>query len=200
MQKGGVATIDPPDLSASTDEALVGLARAGDLQARDKLFGRWRDVAYRVSYRLLGSPDDAWDAVQDGFIKALRHLDEFDGRSLFKTWLFRIVTNSARDIGRKRGRRPTIRLADPSMGGPEPSMEDDPASDLHRADLRKKLDAALARLSPQIRESFVLFAEGEMSYKEIAECQGVPIGTIMSRLHFARGKLQKLLRESGAEW
>lgn len=200
MQPGGVTTIEPPGESACSDEDLVRRAREGDLEARDELFGRSRDLAYRIAVRLLGQSDDAWDAVQDGFIKAFLHLGEFDGRSRFRTWLLRIVTNAARDVGRRRGRRPTVRLGDSSTDGADPSFEHDPAQNLHTADLRRKLDAALARLSPQIRESFVLFAEGEMSYKEIAECQGVPIGTVMSRLHFARQKLQRMFDDpNGAE-
>lgn len=194
---GGAMTIEPPGPSSATDEALIERVRRGDAAAREELFGRSFQVSYRIAFRLLGQADDAMDAVQDGFFKAARHLNEFDGRSLFRTWLLRIVTNTARDLGRKRGRRPTVRLIDAQGEGPEMAFDEDPAAGLHRADLRRKLDAALARLSPAIRESFVLFAEGEMSYKEIAEVQGVPIGTIMSRLHFARQKLQKLIEESG---
>ena len=74
--------------------------------------------------------------------------------------------------------------------GLEPAVDDDPARGLHRADLRHALDAALARLSPKVRTTFVLFAEAGLSYKEIAEAQGVPIGTVMSRMNYARQKLQ----------
>lgn len=189
------------------DEALVELARAGDLEAREELFRRGREVAYRVAFRLLGNAEDAMDAVQDGFIKAFRNLDAFDGRSAFRTWLLRIVTNASHDLGRRKGRRPALRLTDLDADGAgpggsgtstvEPSVEDDPARGLQMADLRRTIDAALARLSPAIRETFVLFAEAELSYKEIAEAQGVPIGTVMSRLHYARQKLQAALE--GAE-
>ena len=186
-----------------SDEALVELARAGDLNAREELFRRGRDVAYRVAYRLLRNAEDAMDAVQDGFIKAFRNLDAFDGRSSFRTWLLRIVTNASHDLGRRKGRRPALRLTDldaegESSGGSgaalvEPSIEDDPSKGLHLNDLRHTIDAALERLSPAIRETFVLFAEAELSYKEIAELQGVPIGTVMSRLYYARQKLQTAL-------
>lgn len=186
------------------DEALVELARADDRDAREELFRRGRDVAYRVAFRLLRNPDDAMDAVQDGFIKAFRHLDAFDGRSAFRTWLLRIVTNAAYDLGRRKGRRPALRLADLDAEGSsapagssvaEPSIDDDPSLGLHRDDLRRALDAALSRLSPTIRETFVLSAEAGLSYKEIAEAQDVPIGTVMSRLYYARQKLQTLLRD-----
>lgn len=188
------------------DEALVELARAGDRDAREELFRRGRDVAYRVAFRLLRNPDDAMDAVQDGFIKAFRHLDAFDGRSAFRTWLLRIVTNAAYDLGRRKGRRPALRLADldadaDGSSAPagsslaEPSIDDDPSLGLHRDDLRRSLDDALSRLSPTIRETFILSAEAGLSYKEIAEAQDVPIGTVMSRIYNARQKLQALLQE-----
>jgi RNA polymerase sigma-70 factor (ECF subfamily) len=196
-------------VAAPDDEALVRRARQGDRPASEELFRRHRGVVYRVAYRLLGHEQDALDAVQDGLLKAFSGLGDFDGRSGFRTWLIRVVTNAAIDLGRKRGRRSTLKAGpagghgqgqgwrtagagrdDPYPGGPEPPVEDDPARGLHRDDLRRALDAALDRLSPKLRTTFVLFAEAGLSYKEIAEVQAVPIGTVMSRLHEARQKLQ----------
>jgi RNA polymerase sigma-70 factor (ECF subfamily) len=175
------------------DETLVDLARKGDRPAREELFRRHYGVACRVAQRLLGHEEDARDAVQEGFIKAVRHLDHFDGRSGFRTWLLRIVTNAALDAGRKRRRRASLRLDDGPSNGTDAAVDDDPARGLHRQDLRRALDAALNRLSPATRSTFVLFAEAELSYKEIAACQDVPVGTVMSRLHYARQKLQAYL-------
>jgi RNA polymerase sigma-70 factor (ECF subfamily) len=186
----------PAVAAVPDDETLVGLARQGSSPACQELFRRHRGVAYRVAYRLLGNEQDAEDAVQDGSIKAFSALGDFDGRSGFRTWLVRIVSNAAIDLGRKRGRRIVlgVELGHHHGNGqhrpPEPAAGDDPAVGLHRADLRRALDAALARLSPTVRTTFVLFAEAGLSYKEIAEAQGVPIGTVMSRLHYARQKLQ----------
>src|SRR2546428_13549426 len=73
-------------------------------------FSAYRGVAYRVAYRLLGNEADALDAVQDGFVKALTHLSSFQGRSAFKTWLLRVVSNAALDLGRQRGRREAFSL------------------------------------------------------------------------------------------
>lgn len=188
------------------DETLVRLARGGDRSACEVLFQRHRAVAFRVAYRLLGNEPDALDAVQDGLLKAFANLAEFDGRSGFRTWLVRVVSNAAIDLGRRRGRRAALGLGTgwgaagsdngdghrPEIG---PATEDDPARGLHRQDLRAALDAALARLGTPIRTAFVLFAEAELSYKEIAEFQNVPIGTVMSRIHAARHKLQALLED-----
>lgn len=175
------------------DEILVDRARRGDRSACEELFYRHRGAAFGIAYRLLGHEQDAQDAVQDGLVKAIAHLRDFDGRSGFRTWLLRIVTNAALDVGRKRKRRPTVTLGDGSTNGVEPSRLEDPAHGLYRQDLRRVLDAALARLSPSARTTFVLFAEAGMSYKEIAETLEIPIGTVMSRLNHARMKLQSFL-------
>jgi RNA polymerase sigma-70 factor (ECF subfamily) len=177
----------------SSDETLVQLARGGDRSAREELFHRHWGIAYRVAYRLLGNEQDALDAVQDGFLKAVTHLDDFQGRSGFQTWLMRIVTHAALDLGRKRGRRSTLTLTGHDDNPNDPACEDDPAQGLHRKDLRRVIDAALDRLTPKIRATFVLFAEAEMSYEEIARTLEIPIGTVMSRINAARQKLQRLL-------
>src|SRR5215211_2721756 len=109
------------------DETLVDLARTGDPPAREELYHRHFEVAYRVAYRLLGNEQDALDAVQDGFLKAVVHLGDFDGRSGFRTWLLRIVTNAALDSGRRRRRRPALRLADVEGDDTEVVVQDDPS-------------------------------------------------------------------------
>ena len=179
----------------ATDESLVQLARSGDRSAQEELFRRHWSTAYRVAYRLLGNDQDAQDATQECMIKALSHLDDFDGRSGFRTWLLRIVTNAAFDAGRRRKRRATVGLGAPEgeAGGFEPAVDDDPALALRRQDLRKALDDALDRIPPKQRQTFVLFAEAGLSYLEIAEVQEIAIGTVMSRIYNARIKLQSYL-------
>jgi RNA polymerase sigma-70 factor (ECF subfamily) len=176
-----------------TDEQLVTLARDGDSAARQELFQRHYDIAYRVALRFLGHQHEAEDALQDGMIKALVHLRDFDGRSGFRTWLLKVVSNSALDAVRKRRRRPTIPLGDSEIGGVEPAIDDDPTLGLRRKDLDLLLRNALDSLSPENRLTFVLFAEGGCSYKEIAAILKKPAGTVMSRIHYARQKLQAQL-------
>src|SRR5881409_830616 len=93
-----------------SDEQLLGRFAAGERQALEELFRRYRQPAFRVAYRLLGNEADALDAVQEGFVKALTHLHGFQGRSSFKTWLLRVVSNAALDLGRQRGRREVLSL------------------------------------------------------------------------------------------
>ena len=171
------------------DETLVRQARAGDRSACEELFQRHRSDSYRCAYRLLGHEQDALDVVQEAMLKAFSALTDFDGRSGFSTWLLRIVTNTAYDSGRKRKRRANGRGGD-ELVGHEPAGSEDPARNLHQEDQRQVINQALGRLSPTLRETFVLFAELGFSYKEIAELQDVKIGTVMSRIFAAREKLK----------
>ncbi|MCU0703478.1 MAG: RNA polymerase sigma factor [Fimbriiglobus sp.] len=178
-----------------SDEVLVRRIARGDPDALNLLFRRHRGVAFRVAYRLLGNEADALDAVQDGFVNALTHLDRFGGRSSFKTWLLKIVCNAALDLGRSRRRR------DVRFGGPSaddlPTVpdfrENEPDQGLWRADLRELLVAALAELPEPQRQAFVLHVEGGLTYQEVAESLGIAVGTVMSRLFYARQRLRESL-------
>jgi RNA polymerase sigma-70 factor (ECF subfamily) len=179
-----------------SDEQLLACHAQGERAALEELFQRYRLAAYRVAYRLLGHEADALDAVQEGFVRALTHLDGFQGRSSFKTWLLRVVTNAALDLGRQRGRREALHLN--AMGrserdGPPLLAPDESTSGLERSELRHALDEALATLSDAQRETFVLHADAELSYREVADVLGISIGTVMSRLFYARQKLRAIL-------
>src|ERR1700682_4509799 len=93
-----------------SDEHLLACHAQGERAALEELFRRYRLLAYRVAYRLLGHEADAMDAVQEGFVKALTHLHSFGKRSSFKTCLLRVVSNAALDLGRRRARRVTLNL------------------------------------------------------------------------------------------
>lgn len=178
------------------DEALLSHAARGCKDALDELFRRYRLVAYRVAYRLLSNEADALDAVQEAFVKALTHLPSFQGRSSFKTWLLRVVSNASLDLGRQRGRREALSmdaLGQKNREELEPLIEPEPGRELERADLRHKLQQVLAQLPLAQRRTFVLHAEAELSYREVAEVLGISIGTVMSRLYYARQKLRALM-------
>jgi len=192
-----VATIPPCCRSAPpSDEQLLTCYAEGRRDALDELFRRYRLASYRVAYRLLGHEADALDAVQDGFIKALTHLAGFQGRSSFKTWLLRVVSNAALDLGRQRGRRETLSIeaSNPGDGdGVQPLTPDLTALGMERQDLRRLLNEALATLPEVQRRTFVLHTDGELSYREVAEVMDISIGTVMSRLYYARQKLRTYL-------
>ena len=185
-----VIALCPP---APSDELLLERFAAGERTALEELFRRYRQPAYRVAFRLLGNEPDALDALQEGFIKALTHLSGFQGRSSFKTWLLRVVSNAALDLGRQRGRREILSL-DAARPGEATDARlltpDDAARGMEQADLRTLLDEALAYLSEAQRQTFVLHADAGLSYREVADATGVSIGTVMSRLFYARQKLR----------
>jgi RNA polymerase sigma-70 factor (ECF subfamily) len=178
-----------------SDDQLLARYAAGDRAALEELFRRYRLPAYQVAYRLLGHEADALDAVQEGFIKALTHLKSFQGRSAFKTWLMRVVSNAALDLGRQRGRREVVSLdrkgAEKANG--HPAAPEDPARGLEQEDLRRLLQQALGSLPEAQRRTFVLHADGGLSYREVAEALGISIGTVMSRLYYARQRLRAYL-------
>jgi RNA polymerase sigma-70 factor (ECF subfamily) len=181
-----------------SDDELLERFAAGQATALEELFCRYRQPAYRVAYRLLGNEADALDAVQEGFVKALTHLGGFQGRSSFKTWLLRVVSNASLDLGRQRGRRETMSLDGRSAGEAVHARlltMDETSQGLDRADLRAILDQALALLSPVQRQTFVLYAEAGLSYREISEVMGTSIGTVMSRLYYARQKLRAYMND-----
>jgi RNA polymerase sigma-70 factor (ECF subfamily) len=191
-----VTVTSVPVAPVPSDTALLERFARGERSALDELFRRYRLVSYRVAYRLLGREADALDAVQDGFVKALRNLDRFRGHSSFKTWLLKIVSNAALDVGRHRrrdSRTPQAATDNPDRFGPALLPPAD--TELVRADLREKIDAALARLPVYQRQTFVLHVDGGLSYREVAAALGISIGTVMSRLFYARQKLKTLLAD-----
>jgi RNA polymerase sigma-70 factor, ECF subfamily len=199
--RDAMATLTAPCPHGASDEQLLACVAAGNRQALDELFRRYRQPAYRVAYRLLGHEADALDAVQEGFIKALTHLHGFQGRSSFKTWLLRVISNAALDLGRQRNRRDAVSLDAPYNSDlPDSRLltADEAGRRLERDDLRQQLDKALDCLSDVQRQTFVLFADGELTYREIAEVMHTSIGTVMSRLFYARRKLRNYLNERGS--
>ena len=180
-------------IAEPSDDALLAGANVGDRAALDELFRRYRQIAYRVAYRLLGNDADALDAVQEGFVKTLAHLGEFQGRSSFKTWFLRIVSNAALDLGRGRGRRETLIVESRRralMDVVEPAAPD---RGLEIEDLRLQLQRALDQLPDAQRQTFILHAEAELTYAETAQTLGISVGTVMSRLFYARQKLRVLM-------
>jgi len=178
------------------DDLLVARAARGDPPALEELFAQYRDPAYRVAYRLLGNAEDALDAVQDGFIKALTHLGRFERRCSFKTWLLRVVSNAALDLGRQRRRRDELSAAvseRASLDGGVTPDHLDPGREAEEADLRRALAEALRQLPEAQRRTFVLHVDGGLSYREVADAMGISIGTVMSRLFYARQKLKGIL-------
>jgi RNA polymerase sigma-70 factor (ECF subfamily) len=165
----------------------------------EELFGRHHGEIYAYLIRMIRDPELAADLTQDAFVKAYRNLDSFRLESSFYTWLYRIAMNLAIDFVRKRRRRETggfdegIATRDDDGGIAEVHHEDGPSRQLERKQLFGKIMDAMEQL-PEDQRQVILLRELEgLQYKEIADVMGIPEGTVMSRLFYARKKLQKLL-------
>ena len=186
--------------SAPDDEPLVRAAQRGDMAAFEELVARHRDKVYARAYCMMRNEDDANDLSQEAWIKAWQRLKQFQRESSFSTWMTRIVINLCLDQLRrqKRLRAESIEAMDEESGGVErqmPVVTVNPTERLERAELRARIDRALNQLSDAHRTVLVLHEFEQMEYKLIAKTMGCSIGTVMSRLFYARRKMAVLLAE-----
>ena len=186
----------------SSDLELVRRTRRGDRAAFQGLVEKYQQRIYAVAYGLLGNREDALDAVQEAFVKAYKSLDKFKEKSGFYTWLYRIATNAAIDLGRKRGRREEVEFREEIEGDEEkgsypvgPAAEN-PAEDLMQKELGEMIEDAIEQLPPDQKTAIMLREIEGLSYREIARIMRCSQGTVMSRLHYGRKKLQELLGPS----
>ena len=186
------------DYPESEENDLVQAAKAGDFAAFEELVARHRDKVYARAFSMMRNEDEALDLSQDAWIKGWRRLEQFHGKSSFATWMTRITINLCLDQIRKkkRQRAESIEQMDEESGGVErrmPSVNPNPTEGLERKDLRQMIDKALGQLSEVHRTVLVLHEFEELEYKEIAKRLGCSIGTVMSRLFYARRKMASLL-------
>jgi RNA polymerase sigma-70 factor, ECF subfamily len=179
----------------SDDRRLIADCLGGKRDAFGELVSRYQARLYNAALRLVSSPDDAADVVQDAFLNAFQSLHSFKGDAEFFTWLYRIAFNAA--ISLKRKRRAVYSLdTGGATGGIDPDDPSEfvrPGAALERTEEEAQLQAAISRLSPEHREVLLLKDIDGLKYEEIADILGVPIGTIRSRLHRARLELRDLL-------
>jgi RNA polymerase sigma-70 factor (ECF subfamily) len=174
-------------------------AQAGDREAFDYLVERHKDIVYAVAYRFAKDPDLALDLSQNAFIRAYRGIKSFRGKSSFSTWLYRITMNTCIDYTRKKARS-VDSLAVPEevaeYAGSEPilaSLPREPGADALSSELGEQIQKAIDLLPEYHKSVFVLYEIEGLPYKEIADVVGCSIGTVMSRLHYARKKLRSML-------
>lgn len=159
------------------------------------LFDRHQQKVYAMAYRLTGSTADAEDVVQESFLKAFRSLKSFRGDAAFGTWLCRIAINTSRDLYKKKSRM-RQKTGEDGMPVEANGLGVMPKSSDTLA--KKRLEAALARLSEGYREVLVMHDVMDMGHEEIAGILGIQPGTSKSQLHKARARMRALLLEPGA--
>ena len=188
------------DYSAAQDVELVQAARTGDMVAFEQLIARHRDKIYARAFMMMRNEDEAVDLSQEAWVKGWQRLVQFQGESSFTTWMTRIVINLCLDQLRKRKRQraESIEALEEESGGVErlmPVVLVNPTERMERAELRVKIDEAMGKLSEAHRTVLVLHEFEHMEYKNIAKTLKCSIGTVMSRLFYARRKMASLLQD-----
>ena len=186
--------------TTETDDALVRVAQRGDMAAFEELVARHRDKLYARAFSMVRNEEAAIDLSQESWVKGWQRLRQFKRGSSFMTWMTRIVINLCLDYLRKQ-KRPhalSIEQLDEETGGVErqmPIVTTDPTEGLAREELRQRIDQAMSLLTPAHRTALVLHEFEQLEYKEIAKRMGCSIGTVMSRLFYARRRLAALLAD-----
>jgi RNA polymerase sigma-70 factor (ECF subfamily) len=194
------ATPAQPDVA---DPVLVKRCQAGDSEAFDELVTRYRTRVFAMIYNMVHNEQDAWDLAQDSFVKAWKSIKNFHGRSSFYTWIYRIVMNVTIDWLRKKQIKgaglefdDAIQLKEVNPASKTlPKADPLPYERMERTEIRARIDHAIEQLSPEHRAVILMKETEGMQYHEIAESLGCSIGTVMSRLFYARKKLQNLLKD-----
>ena len=171
------------------DLELARRSQAGDTEAFGELVTKYRTKIFTMVYGMVRNEHDAWDLAQEGFLKAWQSIHRFEGRSSFYTWLYSLTVNLTIYSLRRKGRREEVELNDAI-----PSSLPGPGVNYQRTEIREQVNAALAKLSPEHRAVVVLKELEDLQYHEIAEVLNLSMGTVMSRLFYARKKLQSMLR------
>lgn len=186
------------DYPSMDDVALWKAAQRGDMRAFEELVARHRDKVYARAFSMIRNEEDAIDLSQEAWVKAWQRLKQFQGDSSFLTWMTRIVINLCLDKLRKmkRERAESIENLEEESGGVErqmPTVTVNPTERLERSELRQRIDKALGQLSYEHRTVLILHEFEDLEYKEIAKRMQCSIGTVMSRLFYARRKMAALM-------
>ena len=191
-----------PDTIAPDDGDLVSRCQRGESAAFNELVTRYRGKVYAMIYNMVHNEQDAWDLAQDSFLKAWKSIGRFRGQSTFYTWLYRIMMNVTIDSLRRRHIEGETEFDD-SIGlrNIDPNSATTPKTGVlpHEKatgdEIRARIDAAIARLTPEHRAVILMREIDGMEYQEIADALECSIGTVMSRLFYARKKMQTMLRD-----
>lgn len=175
--------------ASATSEAAPAGTGAVEAEALEAAFARWQGELLGTLYYLVGNREDARDALQESFVKCWRHREKLPGVENLKAWIFRIALNTGRDLRQTAWRR----RRRPWKGEEQMATSTEPAADLERTEKLARVRRALADLRPEEQEVFLLKQNGELTYAEIGETLGLPLGTVKTRMRLALEKLRGAL-------
>jgi RNA polymerase sigma factor RpoE len=192
---------DAPQGEEVDDLTLVQRAKKEDIRAYDELVRRYQERLYATVYHMTSNHEDANDLTQETFIKAFRALKTFKGDSSFYTWIYRIAVNKSINFLKQRKNRVQLSLNDVDFNAEnDPDLvalvsEKTPRRDLHLSELQEKLNAAMQKLSEHHRMVVTLHDIQGLSHEEIGKIMDCNVGTVRSRLFYARQQLQAHLSD-----
>src|SRR6266852_3119207 len=197
----GEAHAEPAAADPTEEQVLVRRARRGDLAAYDDLVRRYQERIYATIYHMTSNHEDANDLAQEAFIKAFHALKSFKGGSSFYTWVYRIAVNKTINFLKQRKNKAQLSLDDLDFNAEhDPDLvalisEKTPRREINLAELQEKLNAAMQKLSEPHRLVVTLHDVQGLSHEEIAKIAECNIGTVRSRLFYARQQLQGYLAD-----
>src|SRR3989475_4694950 len=186
---------------APEDQKLVKRAQGGDLAAYDELVRRYQERIYATIYHMTSNHEDANDLAQEAFIKGFQALKSFKGGSSFYTWVYRIAVNKTINFLKQRKHKALLSLDDMDFNAEhDPDLvalisERTPRREVNLAELQERLNAAMQKLSEPHRLVVTLHDVQGLSHEEIAKIMNCNIGTVRSRLFYARQQLQAYLSD-----
>lgn len=184
-----------------SDQELMRLVQAGDLTPASEIYDRYSSRIYNFAYRFLKNSEGAEDAVQEVFVKMIKHASQFHGDAKLSTWLFSITANWCRDYLRKADNRP--KDSDDVLMTLPASRELSPDRVLERRESEMRIQKALLTLTPEQREAILLSRYQGLSYAEIAQISGCSEGAVKTRVFRAMETLKKALTaetRGGERW
>jgi len=187
----------------NSEETIIKEAQNGNDASFEKLMKLYQDRAYAIAYGIMGNSHDAYDMVQDSFIKIYKNINKFNFKSKFNTWIYRIVKNTCIDELRKQKRKKTVSLNgifnhnDEEVAFQYKDQSKSIEEIIEEKEVSKILKQEIEKLSYEQRSVLILYDIKGYDYKEISKIMEVNLGTVKSRLFRARNNLAKLLRNNG---
>jgi RNA polymerase sigma-70 factor (ECF subfamily) len=187
---------------ASSDEELVTLSQAGDLDSFNQLVLRWERPIYALAYRVIGREEDARDVAQETFLRAFRALKGFKGQAKFSSWLYRITLNLCRDWIRREKRTPIAHTPE-GVDLIELAGEETPSETIEeligRRELGRAVSKAMALLPEEQRTAIILKEYHGLTFQEIAELLDCPLSTVKTRLYQGLSVVRRQLHQAGVK-